>query len=295
MDAGDFLGQIFTELDVIAAVLHRKSNADCGLAVIVHHCFRRVCITAGDGCDIAQAEDTAVGIDGDGSNIFHAVGAAGNAQVGVGCVGLNHTAGIDRGLCFDSVGNTVDIQSQLCQLGSLHLHEDFLRLYAYQLNLFDIRHAEEVELDFFGVFTHILIGEAVTGNGVDIAVNVIKTVVIKRTYGTRRQVLLAVIDDVAQLQPALTYRVAGNLILERYGNNADAGTRIAGDFLNLRQTLNLLFQSICQMHLNILGAGTGPGCGYYHLLDGKAGVLAASERFKGKHTHNQHKHSEEVN
>ena len=177
----------------------------------------------------------------------------------------------------------------------MHLHEDFLRLHAYQLNLFDIRHAEEVQLDFFGVFTHILIGEAVTGNCVDIAVNVIKAVVIKGTYGTGRQVLLAVIDDVTQLQPALTYRVAGNLILERYRNNADTGARIAGDFLNLRQTLNLLFQRIGQMHLDILGAGTGPGCGYYHLLDGKAGVLAAAERFKGKHTHNQHKHSEEVN
>ena len=59
--------------------------------------------------------------------------------------------------------------------------------------------------------------------------------------------------------------------------------------------MNLLFQSICQMHFYILGAGTGPGCGYYHLLDGKAGVLAASERFKGKDAHNQHKHSEEVN
>ena len=177
----------------------------------------------------------------------------------------------------------------------MHLHEDFLRLHAYQLNLFDIRHAEEVQLDFFGVFTHILIGEAVTGNGVDIAVNIIKTVIIKRTYGAGRQLFLAVIDDVAQLQPALAYRVAGNLILERYRNNADAGTRIAGDFFNLRQTLNLLFQRIGQMHLNILGAGAGPGCGYYHLLDGKAGVLAASERFKGKHAHNQHKHSEEVN
>ena len=177
----------------------------------------------------------------------------------------------------------------------MHLHEDFLRLHAHQLNLFDIRHAEEVQLDFFGVFTHILIGEAVTGNCVDIAVNIIKTVVIKRTYGTRRQVLFAVVDDIAQLQPALTYRVAGNLILERYRNNADAGARIAGDFLNLRQTLNLLFQRIGQMHLDILGAGAGPGCGYYHLLDGKAGVLAAAERFKGKHTHNQHKHSEEVN
>ena len=113
MDADDFLGQIFAELDIIAAVLHRKCNADCRLAVIVHHCFRRVCITAGDGCDIAQAKDTAVGIDGDGSNIFHAVGTAGNAQVGVGCVGLNHTAGIDRGLRLDSVGNTVDIQAKL--------------------------------------------------------------------------------------------------------------------------------------------------------------------------------------
>ena len=89
----------------------------------------------------------------------------------------------------------------------MHLHEDFLRLHAYQLNLFDIRHAEEVELDFFGVFTHILIGIAVTGNCVDIAVNVIKAVVIKRTYGTGRQVLLAVIDDVAQLQPTLTHSV----------------------------------------------------------------------------------------
>ena len=177
----------------------------------------------------------------------------------------------------------------------MHLHEDFLRLHAHQLNLFDIRHAEEVELNFFGVFTHILIGEAVTGNCVDITVNIIKTVVIKRTYGARRQVLFAVVDDIAQLQPALTYRVAGNLILERYGNNADTGARIAGDFLNLRQALNLLFQCIGQMHLDILGTGTGPGCGYYHLLDGKAGVLAASERFKGKHTHNQHKHSKEVN
>ena len=63
--------------------------------------------------------------------------------------------------------------------------------------------------------------------------NIIKTVVIKGAYGTRRQVLFAVVDDVAQLQPALTYRVAGNLILERYRNNADAGARIAGDLLNL--------------------------------------------------------------
>ena len=113
MDAGDFLGQIFAKLNVIAAVLHRKCDTDCGLAVIVHHCFRRVCITAGDGCDITQAEDTAVGIDGDGSNIFYAVGTAGNAQVGVGCIGFNHTAGIDRGLCFDGVGNAVDIQAKL--------------------------------------------------------------------------------------------------------------------------------------------------------------------------------------
>ena len=294
LQLADFLSKVVAELDIVAALLHGESNADSRLTVVVHERIRRVCIAACNRGDIAKAENLAVGVDGDGSNVFYAVRAAGDAQVGVGRVGLDHTAGVDCRLRLNRSCNAVDIKTELGQLVCLHLHEDFLRLHANQLYLFYVLNTIKVELDFFGIFAHILVAEAVAGKRINIAVYIIKAVIIIGAEYAAGEVLLAVVDNVTQLQPALADSVAGNLVLERHGDNADAGTGIAGDFIYLRQVLNLLFQLVGEVHLYLLGAGTGPGSRNNHLLHGEVGVLAAAKGFEGEYAHDEHQYGEKV-
>ena len=245
--------------------------------------------------NVAQAEDLAVGVDGNSSDVLDAVRAACDAQVGVGGVGLNHTTGVHGRLCLDGAGDAARIQSQLRQLIGLHLHEDFFRLHANKLHLFDVLDAVKIQLDFFGVFAHILVGEAVACQGVDVAVNIVKAVIVIGTECAAGEVLFAIVHDVAQLQPALTHGVASDLVLEGNGDDTHARTRIAGDFINLRQGLDLLFQLVGEVHFDLLGAGAGPGGRNNHLLYSKAGVLAAAEGFEGKDAHDEHQKGKKVN
>ena len=211
--------------------------------------------------------------------MLHAVGSAGDTQISVGCVRFHHAGGVHAGLRLNHSGDAVDIKAKAGQLIGLHLDEDFFRLNAHKLHLFYVGHAIKIQLNFFGILAQILIGKAVlrASEGINIAINIVKAVVIIGAIGAGGQLTFGIVNDIAQLQPALAYAIARNLVAQRYGDNTGAGAGIAGDVVNLRQVLHFFFNRIGEVLFHLLSAGTGPGGGDDHLLHGKVGVLAATE------------------
>ena len=181
LDLPNSLIKICTQFDIITAVFHRNGYTYGWLTIKVHFRFSRFSIAAFDFGNITQTEGTVISLDRNIADIGQCIRGTGQTQIGISAVTFSHAGRCDSCFCLDRRSQCIDRYAQLCQLGIRHLDIDFFRLYSYQFYFFDIRYLKKFIFDIFGDYAHFLIGEAVRGDCVDISIDVVKTVVEKRS------------------------------------------------------------------------------------------------------------------
>ena len=92
----------------------------------------------------------------------------------------------------------------------------------------------------------------------------------------------------------LAHFVALYFIFKVSGDNGNAGTGVAGNFIKVGEGLHLLFDFVSQVHLYLFGAGSGPRCRNYHLLNGEARVFTATKVAEGEDTHYKDENCKEI-
>jgi hypothetical protein len=115
-------------------------------------------------------------------------------------------------------------------------------------------------------------GQHVDG-GVDVAVLVVE----KRTDHALRKLAATVGQLLAHLIPSVGGLPPTHAILQLHGQHGCAWTRVGAHVIELRKLLQPLLQRVGDEALHVLGRAARPGNLDDHGLDGKRGVLGASE------------------
>ena len=202
---GDFVFEVVAELHVVAAVSPGYGDADGGGAVEIHFGLGRVGVVAFYVRDVAEVQRPAVAADGDIRDFCRRVRDARQPQECIVAVFMEHGRGGDAGLGVYDRCQRVNVHPQLREFVVIYFDIDFLGLHAEQLDFLNILYAFERVLEPFGDTAHILVRVAVRCDRVDIAVHVVEMVVVIWPLKIGGQLVLAVLDEVAQLDPSVAH------------------------------------------------------------------------------------------
>src|SRR5581483_4264624 len=191
--------EIAAELDDVAAGAHRDGDAERVLAVVAHARLRRIGVAAAHVGDVAEAEQAVVGPDRDAADRLDRIERAARTQVDAVAVGLEAAGRRDRILRLERLLHLIEAHAEHGQLRVRQLDVYFFVLQADQLDLGDVRHAQELELEALGVVAQLRVGVAVAGQREDVAERVAELVVEEGSLHARRQGVADVADLLAHL------------------------------------------------------------------------------------------------
>ena len=278
--------QVFAELEVIAAALHGQGDTDGRLAIIEHLRVRRFCIAPFDRGDIAQAEDAAIGIDGQVADGFDVFKDTGQAQVDVVRLGIDHAGRRHLVLAFDGIGDGRRRNPQFGQFGIGHFDVDLFRLFADEFDFADIVDGHHHAAYLFRFLTQFFIRIAIAGDSIDRTVDVVETVVVIRPIDAFGQIFLHIFRQIADFMPGAADAVARRLVVEVDVDDRLAGPGITLDVIQVRRILQFLFDFIRHLFLHLFRRGTGPGDGDDHSPNRIRRVFHAAQFHVGKDTGN---------
>ena len=143
------------ELKDVCALRHHDADADGRIALLPHLEVRRIDIAMRDLCDVAQAEDTAIGLDrrfGDG---LDAVKRTGHTQRHALRRGFHGTGGHDGILPGERLEDLVGGDAERRQFGIGELDVDLFVLRAVEIDLGDVLDLQQTLAEALGDLLHL--------------------------------------------------------------------------------------------------------------------------------------------
>ncbi len=157
------------------------------------------------------------------------------------------------------------------------LDEDPLVLRAVEIDLGDVRHAQQMALQPLGDALEVGIGRPFTGQGVEHGIDVAELVVDIRADEAARQVRLQVVELLAHLVEELRHVARRGGVAEHHLDRREAGLGIGLRPLEIGQFLQLLLDPLGHLVLHLAGGGARPGRGDGDHLDGEGRILRLPE------------------
>ncbi len=288
--------QVLAELDDVAALGHRDAQPDHLLAVEAHLGARRIDVAVPDGGDVAQANiaGAAGAAQGQVLQVADVRELAGQADLHVVRRRDQHAAGADVVLLRDLVGDAVDVQPHLRELGLLELDVDLLVLVAEQGDLGDVGHAQQLLADRIGVVVELAIGEAVGGQRIDGAVHIAEIIVEVRSTHAGRQRRRDIAHLLAHRVPELLRILGRRGVGQLEGDERLAGLGIAADLPGVWHFLQRLFDLVGHLARHLLGGRAGPERLHHHRAEGEGRVFVLTELGIGEDAAEQQRHQQEA-
>jgi len=193
--------ELLAERDDVARRRHRDADPENGSAAEAHVFARRIRVSALDVCDVAEADHAAVHSNqcicqlGD---ILELTARPNEDPVVGGCEqpGPGH-----RILRIDRIGNLLRRQAELRQLRIGDLDIDALLLVGDEVDLVDVRHAQQLGAQSFGVVMQLRGRKAVPLQSIEVGIDIAELVVEVRSLNSRRQGIGDVAHFLANLVP----------------------------------------------------------------------------------------------
>ncbi len=201
LQASELLLQCLAEHQDVAAALHRYGEAKGRLAHEAHPRCRRVVETAVHFGHITDAERAPSDADWKIANLLDRLEATGDPQLHPVADGLDETGGADRILGLQRLTHGFQRNAEGGQLDVGKLDPDLLVLQTDQLDLADVLHPLQLQLNAVGVVLEDRVVETFTGQRVDVAEGSAELVVEERSLYARRQRVTNVADLLADLIP----------------------------------------------------------------------------------------------
>ena len=274
--------EVVAERDDVAALAHRDGDADCLGALEAHARLRRIDETAADLGDVAEPEQAAVAAaDAEVADRLDRIECAARAQVDAVGRGLEAATRNHRVLRGQGLLQLGEADPELGQLGIRGLDEDLRVLAADQFDLGDVRHAQQFELDPFGVVAQVGVVETVAGQRVDVAEGVAEFVVEERAADVGGQGVADVPDLLSHLVPDVRDQGRIDRILDHEEHLRFARARIAAQVIELRYLLQLLLDRLGDLFRDLARRGAGPLGLHDHDLECERRVLGLAEAAVG--------------
>ncbi len=240
-----------------------------------------------DGRDVGQREEAVVDAQVDGAQAFFRAELPADANGDALRPGLDEARGGDGVLRRQRVGDGLDVEAQRRDLAGREFEIDGLVLLADQIDAADIGHGQDARAREFDLVAQLPQGQAVGGEGVDIAEHVAEAVVEERPLHARGKLALDVRDHVADADP-------GRLDVARPGRgqqvDEDDGVAGGGDRageIERFQLFELALDPLGDLQGDFVGGGAGPVGLDHHGLDGEVRIFLAAEIDVGEQARQQ--------
>ena len=202
---------------------------------------------------------------------------AGNADGDLFGSCIDRAAGLDGVLRLQRLYQLGNVEPHGGELLGGELQVDLLILGADEIDLGNVRNAEQLATQALGMVAQLAMRKAVRGQGEDERIGVAELVVEERTLHALRQGLLDVADLLARLIPQIGHVGRTGGILERHEHHGLAGLGVALQIIEVRQLLELLLDAVGDLLHGLQRRGAWPQRLHHHGLDGEWRVLLAAE------------------
>jgi hypothetical protein len=170
------------------------------------------------------------------------------------------------------------------------LDVDLLFLHAEQIDLRDIRHAQQVLAHLLDVVLEFPVAEAVGREREHHAVHVAELVVEERALQAGGQLTADVADLLADLVPDVADFPRRRRVLQQHEHQRLAGLAVGPDLVEVRRLLQLLLDLVGDLFGHLLRSGPRPVGADHHGAERERRVLVLAERGEGKRAADQQHH-----
>ena len=273
--------QALAEGEVVAAVAHVDADADGRLAVDAEHLGGRVAVAALDRGDVGELVEVSVDPEVQVSDVLRRHERAGDVDQHVLMRRVDHAGGNHGVLLGDRREHPLEAQVEVGELLRREAQVHLLILVAEDLDLADVRRAQELGSRGLGEVARLARREAVVGDAVDDAEDVAELVVEEGPDHALRQGHPHVVDLLADLVPGVLDLFARRRFLEVDEDGRLARLGVALEVVEVGRLLELLLEPVGQLREGVGDAGAGPGGLHDHGLDREVGVLFAAQPLVG--------------
>ena len=194
---------------------------------------------------------------------------------------IDDAGGHDGVLLGDRREHVIEAELEVRELLRREVEIDLLVLVSEDLDLADVRRAQELGASGLGEVARLARREAIVGDAVDDAEDVAELVVEEGPDHPLRQGGLDVADLLADLIPDVREVALGCGLLQIDEDGRLAGLRVALEVIKMRSFLELLFEPVRHLLQGVERGRARPGDLDDHGLHGEVGVLLASEPLVG--------------
>eukprot|EP01022_Parablepharisma_sp_SALTPOND_P021778 TRINITY_DN435_c2_g5_i1.p1 TRINITY_DN435_c2_g5~~TRINITY_DN435_c2_g5_i1.p1 ORF type:complete len:1432 (+),score=573.01 TRINITY_DN435_c2_g5_i1:2996-7291(+) len=281
------------QADHVAARLHGHADAQHRLAVEAHGLLLRFIIATGDGSDITQAEITVVDVDDlvfDGPQVLE---LPGGPHIDAVAAGGDEATRHHAILAADGIGQLLRADAQAGHAGIADVDVDVLFAVTEVIDLRHTRHMQQFAAQLVGVVMQLRWREAVSGQCVDVGVDVAEFIVEVRSLDTLRQVAGHIADLLAHLVPGLRHLRGRGRVLDREEQLRLSRTRIAAQEVHVRRLLQLAGDAVGDLLLHLARGGTRPVGLDHHDLEGERRILGLRQARIGTDAQQRHQRQDE--
>ena len=183
---GEPLFHMLAEREHIAVLGHGDAKADRRRAVESEHWLLRVDVGAADFGDIAQAKEAAVGAEVDRVETFFRRELARNADSDLFSSCVDGAARLDSVLCLQRRYEAGNVEAHGRELLGGELQVNLLVLRADEVDLGNVRNAQQLASQTLGMVAQLAVRKTVRGQGEDESIGVAELVIEERTLHALR-------------------------------------------------------------------------------------------------------------
>ena len=269
--------EIAAEQKDVAAVAHRHGDAERILAFVAHARLLRIAVAALHVGDVAKAEQLSVRADGNVADRFDRIERTGRTQIDAIGRRLETARCGDRVLRFEHFLHLIETHAERGEFGVRQFDENLFVLQADQIDLRHVRHAQQFELDAFGVIAELRVVVAFAGQRVDVAERIAEFIVEERPDRAGRQCVADVADFLAHLIEHVGHFRGVDRILDHHEHVRFAGTRIAAQEIQFGDFLQLLLDLVGYLQTDFVRRRARPLRLHHHHLEGERRIFGLAE------------------
>ena len=191
------------------------------------------------------------------------------------------------------VGNLLWSQPELRELRVGDLHIDTLLLIADEVDLVDIRHAQQLGSQTFRIIVQLGRRETVALQCIDVGVHVAELIVEVGPLNSGGQRVDDIADLLANLVPGIRHPRRRCGILDGEEQSRLAGPRVAAQKIHIGSLLQLARDPIGHFLLHLPRRRTGPRRADHHDLEGERRILGLRELAVGQHAEQRQQRQQE--
>ena len=260
---------------------HVDANADGGLAIDAEHFGGRIAIARADLGDVGQFVKPIVDREVEVGNALRRQQGAGDVDEHVLARRVDDARRHHRillGYCREHI---VETELEIGELLRREVEVDLFVLVAEDLDLANVRRAQELGPSDLCEIAGFARAEAVIGDAVDNAENIAELVIEEGADNALREGRLDVADLLADLVPDVIDLALWRRFLEIDENGRLSGLGVALEVVEVRGLLELLLESVGDLLQGVYRCRTRPGDLDDHGLHRKIGVLLAAKLLIG--------------